>query len=134
MDAVAGFALCLDMTAWDFARVSMETGQPWGLAKGFDTACPVSQFIPRDKVPDTNNARLWLELNDTITQDSSTSDMIFTVPEIISYVSQYFRLEPGDLILTGSPAGQGPVMSGDRIKAGIDVNGENVVLINFLVA
>lgn len=133
MDSVAGYALCLDMTAWDFQCKAKADGQPWALAKGFDTSCPVSKFIPKEKIPDTNNARLWLKINGTTKQDSSTSDMIFTVPQVISYLSQYFTLEPGDIILTGSPAGAGPVSRGEIIEAGLEVDKENVISLTFSV-
>lgn len=133
LDCVAGFALCLDMTAWDFQCKAKLDGQPWALAKGFDTACPVSKFIPKEKIPDTNNVRLWLKVNGTTKQDSGTSDMIFTVPQILSYLSQYFTLEPGDLILTGSPAGAGPVSRGEIIEAGLEVENKNVITITFPV-
>ncbi|XP_053406863.1 acylpyruvase FAHD1, mitochondrial-like isoform X2 [Mercenaria mercenaria] len=131
LDCVAGYALCLDMTAWDFQCKAKADGQPWALAKGFDTACPVSKFIPKEKIPDTNNARLWLKVNGSKKQDSSTSDMIFTVPKILSYLSQYFTLEPGDIILTGSPAGAGPVSRGDVIEAGLEAEGKKLITMTF---
>ncbi|KAL4226216.1 hypothetical protein ACF0H5_014201 [Mactra antiquata] len=133
MDLVAGYSCCLDMTCWDFQCAAKADGQPWALAKGFDTACPVGDFISKDKVKDLSDVRIWLKIDGTTKQDSSTSDMIFTVPKIISYLSQYFTLEPGDLILTGSPAGAGPVASGETIEAGLEVNGETVSTIKYPV-
>lgn len=133
LDYVAGYALCLDMTAWDFQCAAKADGQPWSLAKGFDTACPVSKFIPKENIPDTNNARLWLKVNGSTKQDSSTSDMIFTVPQVICYLSKYFTLEQGDIILTGSPAGAGPVTSGEVIEAGLEAEGKSLITMKFLV-
>ena len=121
------------MTAWDFQCKAKADGQPWALAKGFDTACPVSKFLPKESIPDTNNARLWLKINGTTKQDSSTSDMIFTVPQVISYLSRYFTLEPGDVILTGSPAGAGPVASGQIIEAGLEAGGKSLITMKFPV-
>ena len=132
MDYVAGFVLGLDMTAQDFARTAKATGMPWSLAKGFDTACPVSHFIPKSKVK-ISDIRLWLKVEGTMIQDSLTTDMIFSVPYLISYISQYITLEPGDLIMTGSPAGQGPVVNGETIEAGLDIGQENIVKMKFKV-
>lgn len=123
---MAGYALCLDMTAMDFQRKAKQAGQPWSVAKGFDTACPVGQFIHKDQIEDTANARLWLKVDGVIKQDSSTSDMIFSVPHVISYLSRYFTLERGDLVLTGSPAGAGPVSRGQKIETGLEVNGNTL--------
>ena len=133
MDCVAGYALCLDMAAWDFQCAAKRDRQPWGLAKGFDTACPVGKFIPKDRKPDINSVRLWLKLDGVTKQDSSTTDMIFTVPQIISYISRYFTLQPGDLVLTGSPAGAGSVSRGQVIQAGLDVGGINNTTMVFKV-
>ena len=133
MGYVAGFVLALDMTAQDFAMAAKAAGMPWSLAKGFDTACPVSDFIPKNKIPAINDVRLRLKVEGSVEQDSSTTDMIFSVPYLISYMSSYITLEPGDLILTGSPAGQGPVVSGETIEAGLDVGKDNIVTMKFKV-
>ena len=126
MNHVAGYALCLDMTAMDFQRKAKKAGQPWSVAKGFDTACPVGPFISKENIKDTSDIRLWLKVDGSTKQDSSTSDMIFTVPHVLSYLSQYFTLERGDLVLTGSPAGAGPVSRGQVIEAGLEVNGKTL--------
>ncbi|KAK3096062.1 hypothetical protein FSP39_022681 [Pinctada imbricata] len=118
-DFIGGFVLVLDMTAKDFQDEAKRKGQPWCLAKGFDTACPVSDFIEKHKVPDYNDIRLWLKVDGRIKQDSSTSDMIFCIPDVISYISQYMTLEEGDVVITGSPAGAGPVVAGEIIEAGL---------------
>lgn len=133
MNYVAGYALALDMTAQDFAMVAKAAGMPWSLAKGFDTACPISPFIPKSRIKRISDVRLWLKIEDSVQQDSPTTDMIFSVPYLISYISQYITLEQGDLILTGSPAGQGPVVSGETIEAGLDVGKENIVTMKFKV-
>ncbi len=94
-------------------------GLPWSIAKGFDTSCPVGCFIPKDKIPDPQNTELWLKVNGVVKQQGNTSDMIFSVPYLISLISEHFSLEPGDLVLTGTPEGVGPVKSGDVIECGI---------------
>ncbi|XP_074640526.1 oxaloacetate decarboxylase, mitochondrial-like [Tubulanus polymorphus] len=120
MDYVKGYALSLDMTARDMQRQLAKKGHPWSLAKGFDTATPISGFIPKTTLPDPMNVHLWLKVNDEMRQDGNTKDMIFDIPSLISYISQYFTLEEEDVILTGTPAGVGPVKSGDSINCGLN--------------
>ncbi|XP_061172198.1 acylpyruvase FAHD1, mitochondrial-like [Saccostrea echinata] len=116
---IGGFLLALDMTAKDFHNEAKEKSRPWFLCKGFDTSCPVSEFIEKDRIPDYSDVGLWLKVDDVMKQDSRTSDMIFSIPEIISYVSTYFTLESGDVILTGTPAGSGPVYGSQSIECGL---------------
>ena len=97
------------------------------MAKSFDTSCPVSQFIPKSSIPDPHNVELWCKVNGALKQSGNTKDMIFTIPYLISYISQYFRLEPYDVILTGTPAGVSAVKEGDVIEGGLG----DVVKINF---
>lgn len=104
-------------------------GLPWEIGKGFDTACPVSKFIPKEKIPDPHNVQLWCTVNGKARQEGNTNDLIFSVPQLISYVSQFFTLEPNDLILTGSPPGMGPVNPNDTIECGI----KNIVSMKFNV-
>lgn len=119
MNHIAGYVLALDMTARDFQEEAKNKGQPWSIAKGFDTSCPVSGFIDKEKLSTPDNTRLWLKVNNSMKQDGNTSDMVFSIPHLISYISQYFKLEEGDLILTGTPEGVGPVNAGDVIEAGL---------------
>lgn len=119
MSHVSGYVLALDMTARDFQDEAKKKGHPWTLAKGFDTSCPISSFIPKEKIPDPHNIELWCSVNGTLKQKGYTKDMIFKLPSLISYISTYFTLEVGDLILTGTPAGVGPVKPGDIIEGGI---------------
>ncbi|XP_072455690.1 oxaloacetate tautomerase FAHD1, mitochondrial [Notamacropus eugenii] len=117
---VGGYALCLDMTARDVQDECKRKGLPWTLAKGFTSSCPVSEFVPKEKVPDPHQLRIWLKVNGQLRQEGQTSDMIFSIPYIISYVSKIITLEEGDIILTGTPKGVGPVQENDEILAGID--------------
>lgn len=116
LDYVYGYALALDMTARDLTEV----GLPWGISKGFDTACPVSKLITRDTLPNPHNARLWLKVDGVMKQDGNTSDMVHDIPKLISYISRFMTLEPGDLILTGTPEGIGPVKTRQNITCGIN--------------
>ncbi|XP_061080221.1 acylpyruvase FAHD1, mitochondrial [Conger conger] len=120
MDHVAGYALCLDMTARDIQDECKSKGLPWTLAKAFDTSCPVSEFVPKEKIPDPGNVRIWLKVNDQLRQDGSTSQMIFSIPYLISYISEIITLEEGDLILTGTPKGVSSVQEHDELLAGIE--------------
>ncbi|XP_052103453.1 acylpyruvase FAHD1, mitochondrial-like [Mytilus californianus] len=129
-DYIGGFVLALDMTAKDFHNDAKANSRPWFLSKGFDTSCPVSDFIEREKVPNYQDLRLWLKVDGVIKQDDSTSDMIFSVPEVISYISKYITLEEGDVVLTGTPDGQGPVTEGQIMEAGL----ADIVSMKFSVA
>ncbi|XP_015272833.1 PREDICTED: acylpyruvase FAHD1, mitochondrial [Gekko japonicus] len=116
---VAGYALCLDMTARDTQEECKRQGLPWTPAKGFRTSCPVSDFVPKERIPDPHRLKLWLKVNGELRQEGDTSDMIFSVPYIISYISSIITLEEGDLVLTGTPKGVSAVQGGDEIEAGI---------------
>lgn len=102
-----------------FQDEAKKKGHPWTLAKGFDTSCPIGDLISKDKLPNPENVQLWLKVNGQTKQDGNTKDMIFDIPFLISYISKYFTLEEGDVILTGTPSGVGPVDKGDVIDAGI---------------
>ena len=119
MNHVAGYVVALDMTARDFQDEAKQKGQPWSLAKGFDTSCPVGDFIEKDKLGNPRDVNLWLKVNEEVKQNGNTKDMIFSIPYLLSYISRFFSLEPGDLVLTGTPSGVGPVKQGDVIEAGI---------------
>ena len=119
MSHVAGYALALDMTARNLQSEAKKKGHPWSVAKGHDTFCPVSQFIPSDQL-DCSSCTLWLSVDGEEKQRGSTKDMIFPVNYLLSYISSIFTLEPGDLVLTGTPEGVGPVVAGQTITAGLD--------------
>lgn len=116
---VAGYGVAIDMTLRDVQDNLKKKGLPWDIAKGFDTSCPLSDFVPVDKVPDPQNLVIRLSLNGEERQNCSTGLMINSVAKIISYLSGIFTLEEGDVILTGTPAGVGQVKSGDLMEAGI---------------
>jgi acylpyruvate hydrolase len=119
MDYVGGYTVCLDMTARDLQAIAKKNGNPWSISKGFDTSCPVGQFIPKEQVADPHSLRLWCSVNGELRQDGNTSEMMFKIPELVSLVSEFFTLEAGDVILTGTPAGAGGVKAGDVIEAGL---------------
>jgi len=129
MEHVGGYVLALDMTARDFQDEAKKKSQPWTLAKGFDTSCPVSGFIPKEKIIDPHNLEIWCKVNGVLKQKDLTDKMIFNIPTLLSYISTYFTLEAGDVVLTGTPSGVGPVKPGDVLEGGIS----NIVTMQFTV-
>ena len=119
MKCVGGYVLALDMTARDFQEEAKKKGQPWTLAKGFDTSCPVSGFIPKEKIGDPQNLEIWCKVNGIMKQQDSTNKMLFDIPTLLSYISTYFMLEEGDVVLTGTPSGVGPVQLGNWIQKNV---------------
>lgn len=119
LDHVAGYGVAIDLTLRDVQAELKKKGLPWDIAKGFDTACPLSAFAPADRVADPQDLRIILTVNGGTRQDGSTALMIHPVREIISYLSGIFSLEPGDVILTGTPAGVSAIVSGDKLDAEI---------------
>jgi len=114
---VGGYGVGLDMTLRDVQAEAKRKGLPWVVAKGFDTSAPVSAFAPAASVPDPHDLRLALKVNGQVRQQSSTSRMLFRIDELVSYISERFTLEEGDLIFTGTPEGVGRVVSGDVLEA-----------------
>ena len=116
---VAGYAVGLDMTARDLQGQAKQSRAPWSVSKGFDTFAPLGSVLPASEVPDPQDLDVELRINGDVRQSGHTSDMIFSVAELIAWCSCIFTLEPGDLIYTGTPEGVGPVREGDRLTASI---------------
>ncbi len=112
--------LGIDFTARDLQAEQKKKGLPWEIAKAFDNSAPIGDFIHKDELGDLNKLQISLKKNDTIVQDGSTADMIFSIDRIISYVSQFVSFKMGDLIFTGTPAGVGPVKIGDQLTGYIN--------------
>eukprot|EP00871_Galdieria_phlegrea_P000033 jgi/Galph1/102/GphlegSOOS_G4866.1 len=119
IDYVDGYLCCLDMTARNWQSAAASKGEPWTLAKGCDTFLPMSRKIAKELIPDPSKVEIWLKVNGEMRQHGHTKDMIFSIPELIAYISKYITLNAGDIILTGTPEGVGPVYEGDIIEAGI---------------
>lgn len=120
MAHVAGYGVALDMTLRDVQNELKKKGLPWEAAKAFDTSCPLSDFVSAAEIADPHRLRISLKVNGELRQDSSTALMMRRIPAIVSHISSMFTLEQGDVILTGTPAGVGPVASGDRLNAEIE--------------
>ncbi|CAL5198908.1 unnamed protein product [Lathyrus oleraceus] len=119
MDYVAGYALALDMTARDLQSAAKSAGLPWTVSKGQDTFTPISPILPKTSVANPDDLELWIKVDGEIRQKGSTKDMIFKLPFLISYISSLMTLFEGDVILTGTPPGVGPVKEGQKVTAGI---------------
>ncbi|KAF8323645.1 uncharacterized protein EI90DRAFT_2977412 [Cantharellus anzutake] len=128
---IAGYALAIDMTARNIQEDVKKKGLPWSTAKGFDTFTPISEFIPKSAISDPHNVNLWLKVNDDVRQNGNTKDMIYKIPRLIEHVSSIMTFEgpEGDLLLTGTPSGVGPIRTGDKITAGLALpqSTENIV-------
>ncbi|XP_020583444.1 acylpyruvase FAHD1, mitochondrial [Phalaenopsis equestris] len=119
MDFVGGYAIALDMTAREIQSSAKSAGLPWTVAKGQDTFTPISAVLPKSMIKDPDNLELWLKVDEEIRQKGSTRDMLFKIPFLISHISSIMTLMEGDVILTGTPPGVGPVRIGQKITAGI---------------
>jgi fumarylpyruvate hydrolase len=121
---VFGYGVGLDMTRRDLQQLGKDHGRPWDFGKDFDEAAPCSALVPAAKIGHPSRGAIWLKVNGKERQKADLSDMIWSVPEQIAYLSEYYCLEPGDLIYSGTPAGVGPVKPGDDMHAGVDGVGE----------
>ena len=117
---VFGYAIGLDMTRRDLQSVAKKTGRPWEIGKSFDLSTPCTALAPVEKVGHLANGAIWLELNGVRKQSADLKDMIWDVPSQIEYLSTFWELKAGDLILTGTPAGVGAVKKGDQLKGHVD--------------
>ncbi|KIM53039.1 hypothetical protein SCLCIDRAFT_1223211 [Scleroderma citrinum Foug A] len=130
---IAGYALAIDMTARNMQDEVKKKGLPWSAVKGFDTFTPIGRFIPRSAVLDPHDLRLSLKINGITKQNGTTADMIFRIPRLIEHVSSIMTLEEGDLVLTGTPSGVGPVIPGDKVECTLtDPGGKVLDAINFV--
>ncbi|MEO0731723.1 MAG: fumarylacetoacetate hydrolase family protein, partial [Bacteroidota bacterium] len=115
-DYVAGLGLGLDLTARDLQNELKAKGHPWEIAKGFDNSAPLGpDFYPSEQFADLDDIEFYLNKNGERVQHGRSRDMIFSLSDIICYVSQFFRLQKGDLIFTGTPEGVGPIVPGDEL-------------------
>ncbi|KAL5614728.1 hypothetical protein BROUX41_004823 [Berkeleyomyces rouxiae] len=124
--AIESYLLTIDLTARNVQGEAKKKGLPWDIAKGFDTFLPVSQTIAKSAIPDPHNVELFLEVNGETKQAANTNLMLFQIPRLLSDISKVMTLTPGDIVLTGTPAGVGPVAHGDVMRCGIKVAGQEI--------
>ncbi len=120
LDHVYGYSVGIDMTRRDLQSVAKEMRRPWEAGKAFDHAAPCSAIVPAADIGHPQGGRIWLAVNGEVRQDGDLAQQIWSVPEAIAHLTTLFELAPGDLIMTGTPAGVGSVNRGDRITGGID--------------
>lgn len=120
MSLVYGYAVALDMTRRDLQGEAKKLGRPWEVGKAFEASAPCSAIVPAAEIGHPSAGEVWLDLNGERRQTGNLDQMIWKVPEMISYLSALFTLQPGDLIFSGTPAGVGAVTRGDRLKGGVD--------------
>jgi len=124
LDHVYGYAVGIDLTRRDLQLAAREQGRPWDWGKGFDLSAPIAPLHPVTEVGHPSSGRIWLAVDGAVKQDSDVAKLIWSVPEIISTVSRSMELRPGDIIMTGTPEGVGPVQRGEVMTGGIDGLGE----------
>jgi len=115
-----GYAVGIDLTRRDLQNDAKENGRPWDWAKGFDRSAPCAPLVPVTRSGHPATGRIWLEVNGKTRQDADLAELIWPVADVIAICSQAVALHPGDLIFTGTPAGVGPLVEGDRVRGGID--------------
>jgi len=117
---VFGFAVGIDLTRRDLQKAAKERGHPWDTSKGFDQSAPMSAIHPVEQTGWPEGGAIWLKVNDEVRQQGRIQAMIWNIREIIAELSSLYRLQPGDLIFTGTPAGVGPMRKGDLVQGGVD--------------
>lgn len=128
-DHVFGYAAGLDMTRRDLQAEAKKTGRPWDMGKGFDYSAPCSPVRPASEIGHPAEGAIWLKVNGATRQSGDLNQQIWKVEEAIAYLSRFVALAAGDLIFTGTPAGVGRVVRGDRLEGHIDRVGDISVLI-----
>ena len=117
---VLGYGVGIDLTRRDLQLAAKEKRGTWDTAKGFDRSAPVTDLHRAEDIGHPDSGRIWLSVNDIIRQNADLNELIWSVPEALAELSTFFELVPGDLVFTGTPAGVGEVVAGDRITGGIE--------------
>ena len=120
LDHVWGYGVGLDMTRRDLQGEAKKMGRPWEMGKAFDNSAPCTALIPAARSGHPAKGAIWLKVNGAVKQKGDLSELIWNIPETISYLSGLVTLQPGDLIYSGTPAGVGPVKPGDKLEGHVD--------------
>lgn len=126
---VYGYGVGIDLTRRDLQLAAREQGRPWDWGKGFDRSAPIAPLHPVSEVGHPGSGRIWLAVDGQVKQDSDIAKLIWPVPDIIAIASRSMELRPGDLIMTGTPEGVGPVQRGEVMTGGIDRLGEIRIIV-----
>jgi fumarylpyruvate hydrolase len=124
LDHVFGYGVGLDMTRRDIQGEAKKMGRPWEMGKAFDNSAPCTPLKTVAMVGHPEKGAVWLKVNGKVTQKGDLAEMIWNVPETISYLSKLITLRPGDIIMSGTPAGVGPVKAGDKLEGHVDGVGD----------
>ena len=124
LDHVWGYGVGLDMTRRDLQMAARELGRPWDWGKGFDMSAPCAPLQRVARTGHPSKGRIWLAVDGVVKQDGDLQELIWPVPDVISILSRSMALQPGDIIMTGTPAGVGPVVAGNKITGGVEGVGE----------
>ncbi len=127
LDHVYGYALSLDMTRRDLQGEMKKMGRPWEIGKAFERSAPVGPVHPASEVGHLDQGAVTLKVNGELRQEGDLNQMIWKVPEMISYLSEYFELAAGDVIMSGTPSGVGPVAKGDTMEMAVEGLGSMTV-------
>lgn len=124
MDCVWGYGVALDMTRRDLQGECKKAGRPWEIGKAFEHSAPCTELVRASEIGHPADGAIWLKVNGETRQQGDLNHMIWKVPEMISYLSGLFELMPGDLILSGTPSGVGPVKRGDVLHGHVEGVGD----------
>lgn len=124
LSCVYGYGVALDMTRRDLQAKMKEQGRPWEIGKAFEHSAPCTQLVPAETIGHPQQGAIWLKVNGEFTQQGDINQMIWKVAEMISTLSELFTLQAGDVIMTGTPSGVGPVKRGDRLHGHVDGVGD----------
>lgn len=117
---IFGYGAGIDLTRRDLQQIAKDRRRPWDSGKAFDQSAPCSELTQASEIPDITRAKIWLTVNGEIRQSATIADLVWSIDEVIAFLSAEFSLQPGDLIYTGTPAGVGAVTSGDNIEGCIE--------------
>ncbi len=127
LDHVWGYGVGLDMTRRDLQGEQKKMGRPWEIGKAFDASAPCGELVPAAEIGHPDSGAIWLEINGEMRQEGDLNQLIWKIPEMINHLSGLFTLTPGDIIMTGTPAGVGAVERGDQLHGHVDGVGDLAV-------
>ncbi len=124
LECVFGYGISLDMTRRDLQGQMKKLGRPWEIGKAFEFSAPCTELVPAEQIGHPDSGEIWLKVDGDLRQRGDLNQMIWKVPEMISYLSELFTLQAGDIILTGTPSGVGPVQRGNTMHGHVDGVGD----------